>query len=113
MKQQYGALLRAAAQARGHETTPHLHDLVTIGDPLELGQIYVAPPDRHLLVERGRLRLTHGPREDRCRPAVDPLFRSAAHAYATRAIGVVLTGALDDGTAGLLAIKRHGGIAVV
>jgi two-component system, chemotaxis family, protein-glutamate methylesterase/glutaminase len=70
------------------------------------GRIYVAPPDCHLLVEPGRLRVTKGPRENRFRPAIDPLFRTAAQVYGPGAIGVVLTGNLDDGTAGLWAIKR-------
>jgi two-component system chemotaxis response regulator CheB len=77
------------------------------------GHIYIAPPDHHLLVGHGAMRLTRGPRENWARPAIDPLFRSVAHAYGPNAIGVVLTGALNDGTAGLQAIRSAGGIAVV
>jgi two-component system chemotaxis response regulator CheB len=83
------------------------------GDPIQPGRIYVAPNDHHLLIERGYVRVAKGPKENRFRPAVDPLFRSAAYIYSTRVIGVVLSGALDDGTAGLWAIKMRGGTAVV
>jgi two-component system, chemotaxis family, protein-glutamate methylesterase/glutaminase len=80
---------------------------------IEEGRIYVAPPDHHLVLQKGRMRLVRGLKENRARPAVDPLFRSAALTYGPRVIGVVLTGSLDDGAVGLATIKSHGGLAVV
>lgn len=83
------------------------------GDEILPGTIFLAPIDRHLLIEPGRLRVTHGPRENGFRPAVDPLFRTAARAYNSRSAGVVLSGSLGDGSSGLAAIKRAGGTAIV
>jgi two-component system chemotaxis response regulator CheB len=82
-------------------------------EPIKSHRIYVAPPDHHMLVEDGIVRVTHGPKENLFRPAIDPLFRSSAYHYNNRVIGVILSGALDDGTAGLWEIKHHGGITVV
>lgn len=86
-------------------------------EPVQLGHVYVAPPDRHLLLggraEERRLVVARGPKENRSRPAIDPLFRSAALAYGARTVGVLLTGLLDDGVAGLAAIQRCGGVTVV
>jgi two-component system chemotaxis response regulator CheB len=80
---------------------------------IKFNHIYVAPPDKHLLLDKGRVRVTRGPKENRFRPAVDPLFRSAAESYGCRVIGIILSGALDDGTAGLWTIKSRGGLAIV
>jgi two-component system chemotaxis response regulator CheB len=83
------------------------------GEPLRSGHVYVAPPDHHMLVNAGQLELTRGPRENWARPAIDPLFRAAAMSYRQDAVGIVLSGRLNDGTSGLYEIKRWGGIAMV
>jgi two-component system chemotaxis response regulator CheB len=83
------------------------------GEEIRYGRILIAPPDRHLLLTQDQVHVVYGPRQNHFRPAVDPLFRSAALAFGPRVIGVVLTGALDDGASGLVAIKREGGLAVV
>lgn len=83
------------------------------GQPLEQGPVYTAVPDRHLLLVDGNMRLGEGPRENVTRPAIDPLFRSAALAYGPRTVGVLLSGMLNDGASGLCAIKACGGTAIV
>jgi two-component system chemotaxis response regulator CheB len=84
-----------------------------LGQAIEPGRVYVAPPDHHLLLDHGTVLLSRGPKVNRHRPAIDPLFRSAAEAYGERVVGVIASGSLDDGAAGLWWIKHHGGLAVV
>lgn len=105
----YKSVLPQLLRQSGPNRAKHAAD----GDPPLPGTIYVAPPDHHMLVERERIRLLRGPKENHCRPAIDPMFRSVALAFRSQAIGVVLTGGLDDGTAGLKAIKQCGGTAIV
>jgi two-component system chemotaxis response regulator CheB len=83
------------------------------GEKFEAGKIYIAPTDHHLLVDKDKVFATRGPKENRFRPSVDALFRSAAYCHGTRVIGIVLSGALDDGTSGLWSIKRMGGTTIV
>ena len=83
------------------------------GDSLHYGHIYVAPPDHHMTVEGSVVRVQHGPTENGVRPAVDPLFRSAARSFGTRVVAIILTGSLDDGTAGMAAVKEAGGVTIV
>ncbi|RDI62673.1 chemotaxis protein CheB [Microvirga subterranea] len=83
------------------------------GMEIKPGNVYLAVPDHHLILTEGRIKLGRGPRENMARPAIDPLFRSAAAAYGSRVIGVVLSGLLNDGASGLEAVKRCGGVAIV
>ncbi|MBD3583067.1 chemotaxis protein CheB [Flavobacterium selenitireducens] len=83
------------------------------GERIERSRIYVAPPDHHMIIDNDIVRVTHGPKENLFRPAVDPLFRSAAYSFGNRVIGIILSGALDDGVAGLWTIKSRGGTVIV
>lgn len=109
-----------AADANGEALLHHLRKHETLacklavdGETFKPGTIYIAPPDQHMLIKERTILITKGARENRSRPAIDPLFRSAAVSHGARVIGVLLTGLLDDGTAGMLAIKRCGGVTVV
>ncbi len=102
------SVLPTILQRAGSFPAVHAKD----SDPIELHKIYVAPPNNHLLLQVGEVMLSQGPRENGFRPAIDVLFRSAANAYRERVIGVVLSGMLDDGTAGLISVKAKGGIAI-
>jgi len=102
--------LPAIFSAKGGLEVRHPKD----GESIHAGRVYVAPPDHHLIIaNRSAIRLSKGPRENFARPSIDPLFRSAAEVFGSGAIGVILTGGLNDGTAGLYEIKRRGGIAIV
>jgi two-component system chemotaxis response regulator CheB len=103
------SILPEVLSRAGHLLATHARD----GEPFYPGHIYVAPPDCHLLVEPGAVRLSRAPRENLHRPAVDPLFRSAARAFGKRVVGVILSGSMHDGVAGLLAVRGAGGLAVV
>ncbi len=81
-------------------------------EPIRHGRIYVAVPDHHLLIEDGSVRVVRGPRENRHRPAIDPLFRTAARTYGSRVLGVILSGLQDDGAAGLYAVQQRGGVTI-
>ena len=113
------AVIHTATDSPGliHEIIGRVTSLTVVAPrhaaKLEPGTMYFAPPDNHLVVEPTRVRPTKGPKENRFRPAIDPLFRTAAQAFGPAAIGVILTGNLDDGTAGLGAIKQLGGTTIV
>jgi len=83
------------------------------GEAIRSGAIYIAPPDHHMCIGKHRVSLSRGPRENWCRPAIDPMFRSAAEAHGASLIGLLMTGMLYDGASGLLDVHRHGGITIV
>lgn len=94
-----------------HSKLPVLH--AKDGAPIETGKIFVAPADYHLMIDGQHMRLVRSAKENHARPAIDPLFKSAALTFRRRVIGVILTGDLDDGTIGLQAVKTYGGTAIV
>jgi two-component system chemotaxis response regulator CheB len=103
------SLLPEILSRAGHLPAIHGRD----GEQIRPGRIYVALPDHHLLIKPGLVVVSRGPRESNARPAVDPLFRTAARSYGPWAVGVILSGGLDDGTLGMMDIKRYGGITLV
>ena len=103
------SLLPGILSFKGNISAAHAVD----GEKFEKGKIYIAPPDRHLLIEGDHMLVTKGPQEKRFRPSINALFRSAAYSHGNRVIGVVLTGMLDDGTSGMWSVKRLGGISIV
>lgn len=104
-----GGLLPGILERAGKLPVRHPDD----GEPIRSGRVYVAPPNYHMIVEGDLIRVLQGPRENLHRPAIDPLFRSAAASFGRRVIGVILTGLLDDGTSGLMVVAAHGGSAIV
>jgi two-component system, chemotaxis family, protein-glutamate methylesterase/glutaminase len=114
-------VIHLASRSKSHldailtEAGPFSASFAADGDPIRKGHIYIAPPEWHLLLhfDGKSLSLGSGPRENNARPAIDPLFRSAADANAHRAIGVIMTGTLSDGAAGLHILQQHGGVTVV
>ncbi|MEX1198548.1 MAG: chemotaxis protein CheB [Pseudohongiellaceae bacterium] len=103
-----GAGLVKVLNDSGSLACVHAHDQQVF----KPGHLYVAPSDQHMLIGKGKILVTKGARENRSRPAIDPLFRSAAATYGNRVIGIILTGYLDDGTSGMMAIKRCGGVSI-
>jgi two-component system chemotaxis response regulator CheB len=104
-----GSLLPKILSRRG----PFSAAVPADGEPIVCGRVYVAPPDLHMMIEPGRVQLSGKPKENRHRPAIDPLFCSAARAYQDRVIGIILSGTLDDGSVGLRVIRQERGTAIV
>ncbi len=103
------SLLPQILSRSGHLPATHAVN----GEAIKERHIYVAPPDHHMLLEDGKVMVTKGSKENRFRPSIDALFRSAAYEYGSRVSGIILSGLLDDGTAGLWSIKRLGGTAII
>jgi two-component system chemotaxis response regulator CheB len=106
----------SSAEVIQHHLSKHAKYTCTIphdDEEIKPGHIYLAPPDLHMLVKKDVIRLVKSPHENRWRPSIDALFRSAAVAYDSATIGIILSGMLNDGTSGMLAIKRCGGVCIV